>query len=128
MRRYGPAEVAAIVASYAGFYAAAALGAGLIVAGYASALAENIGFYGVMALVVWRAAPPGRRSAALGLLLVEFGPAELLDTLLIRPLTVSGAVALVGPGLGVLLGKLAGDALFYIIAIVSHEWLRNRQA
>jgi hypothetical protein len=126
LRRYGVAEIVAILASYAGWFGAAALGAGLIAAGYASALAENFGFYGAMALTAWRAAPPGGRRRALALLLVEFGPAELLDSLLIRPLAVSGAVALLGAGAGVLVGKLLGDALFYLIAIASHEWLRRR--
>ena len=126
LRRYGPAEIVAILASYAGWFGAAALGAGLIAAGYAAALAENLGFYGALALAVCRAAPPGGRRRALALLLVEFGPAELLDSLLVRPLAVSGAVALLGAGVGVLAGKLLGDALLYAIAIASHEWLRRR--
>jgi len=126
VRRYGPAEIVAILASYAGWFGAVALGAALIVAGYAAAWAENLGFYGAMALTAWRAAPAGARRRALALLLVEFGPAELLDSLLVRPLAVSGAVALLGAGAGVLAGKLLGDALFYLIAIASHEWLRRR--
>ena len=124
LHRYGPAEIAAVATSYAGFAAASALGAPLVGAAYAAAMTENIGFYGVMAVQAARAAPPGRRGRAVALLLVEFGPAELLDTFVLRPAAIGLTVWLLGPALGILAGKLLADIVFYALAIATHEHLR----
>ncbi len=125
--RYGPAEVAAVAASYGGFFLAGAAGASLVGAAYAAAMAENIGFYTVMAAGVALAAAPGRRWRAAALLLVEFGPAELLDTFVARPATTTFAIWLLGPAFGVLVGKLLADAAFYTLAIATHEYLRRKR-
>lgn len=126
LRRYGPAEVAAVGASYGGFLAASALGAPLVGAAYAAAMVENVGFYGVMAAQAAWTAAPGRRWRAVALLLVEFGPAELFDTFLIRPAAVGLTVWLFGPALGILAGKLLADVVFYALAIATHEHLRRK--
>ena len=127
LRRYGLAEAAAILGSYGGYFGAGLLGAGAIASAMAAAWCENIGFYSVMALRDAMAAPPGRRWRTAGLLLLEFGPAELLDSLLLRPAAVAASVALLGPGWGVLAGKLIADAAFYALVIMSHEHLRKRE-
>jgi len=60
------------------------------------------------------------------LLLVEFGPAELLDTFVIRPAAIGFTVWLLGPALGILAGKLLADVAFYALAIATHEHLRRK--
>ena len=51
------------------------------------------------------------------LLLAEFGPAELLDTLLIRPAALTlGVFLLPDPLWGLLAGKVFADIIFYAVA------------
>ena len=121
--RYAPAEAAAIAgatlsAIVFGWFAEAA------VVAYAATIGEAIAFYGVLYLrdgAGWRTARN---------LMWEFGPAEVLDLLLIRPLAMYAGARLLGNFVtGVLAGKVAADAVFYTIAIISYEtrkWLRRR--
>jgi ornithine decarboxylase len=96
-------------------------------------VAENVGFYGVIAGREWRRQRfHGRADAlrsAFGTLratILEFGPAELLDWL-VRPLSmyvgpfVTGHIAS-----GALLGKLMADVVFYAVAIVGYEIAQHR--
>ena len=126
LRRYGPAETAAIGANYGGFLAASLLGASLAGAAYSASMTENIGFYGVMAAQAAWAAEPEKRRRAVALLLVEFGPAELFDTFALRPAALGFAVWLLGPVLGIIVGKLIADIVFYTLAIATHEHLRRK--
>jgi hypothetical protein len=57
-------------------------------------------------------------------LLLEFGPAELFDSLLIRPLAMGVATRWLGRGAGVVVGKIAADVTFYLPVIASYEWQR----
>jgi hypothetical protein len=128
LRRYGPAEIAAIIGSYVGYLGVLAAGGGALLAAWLAAWTENIGFYSVMVGRTLRQAPAGQRLRGLAQLAAELGPAEALDSLLLRPIAVAGAVQFLGIGWGVLVGKLAADATFYLIAILSHERLRRRTA
>lgn len=128
LARYGPAEIAAIIASYAGYFGVLQLDGGPLIAAWVAAITENIGFYAIMVIRQLAAAPPGGKLAAMARLGAEFGPAELIDSALLRPLAVAGGVALFGPGWGILAGKLAADAGFYALAILMHEHLRSRDA
>jgi len=60
--------------------------------------------------------------------LLEFGPAEILDSLLLRPFFMYLFPLLVKNfALGILLGKIAGDITFYLLVILSYEmqkWLK----
>jgi hypothetical protein len=61
-------------------------------------------------------------------LLWEFGVAEVLDSFLVRPLCMYAAVRLTGTlALGIILGKLAADAVFYAIAITFYEIGKKRR-
>jgi hypothetical protein len=60
---------------------------------------------------------------------VEFGPAEALDTLALRPFAMYVGPLVVGNVmLGVLVGKLVADVTFYGFAIVGYEILVRRRA
>lgn len=86
-------------------------------------IGESIGFYSVLAITIYAeqsAVSPTWRSAVARtfmLLLAEFGPAELLDTLLIRPAALTlGVWLLPDPMWGLLAGKVVADVIFYAIA------------
>ena len=58
---------------------------------------------------------------------VEFGPAEIVDTVLIRPAAMFLASLATGNVIvGVLIGKVAADIVFYGLAITSYEVLVRR--
>lgn len=104
----------------------------LAVAAYASSLGETVGFYtGYLVVRYLRedvAGPPRRRIAViLAAAVVEFGPAEILDTLLIRPAAMFlGSWTTGNVIIGVLIGKVAADLIFYGLAITSYEMLVRR--
>ena len=118
-RRYGPSEIAGTIFALGSFHGVRALGHSEILAAYAGSMAENIGFYGVMLLRELRTQAP---RSVVTRMLVEFGPAEMLDTLLVRPLTMSLGARWLGDVLGSLLGKFLGDILFYVPVITIYEW------
>ncbi|HEU5486150.1 MAG TPA: type III PLP-dependent enzyme, partial [Microlunatus sp.] len=104
----------------------------LVVAAYASALGEGIGFYaGYLVTRYLRediAGPRRRRWAViLAAAVVEFGPAEILDTVLVRPAAMFiGAWTTGNVVAGVLIGKVVADLVFYGLAITSYEMLVRR--
>jgi hypothetical protein len=118
--RYAPAEMLAILTAYAGFHLVQMLTGSLGAAGYGAAIGENVGFYGMLLARDSLASKTGMVSVIRNLF-VEFGFAELLDSLIIRPLATIAAVILLGPLAGVIVGKLTADLVFYAIAITLYE-------
>ncbi|HEY6596098.1 MAG TPA: hypothetical protein VI011_18660, partial [Asanoa sp.] len=89
-------------------------------------IGETIAFHGFVVareLRVERASGAGRSAGrVLADLVVEFGPAEMLDSLAVRPLAMYvGPVVLGNLAVGVLAGKVAADLVFYAMAAVAHE-------
>ncbi len=119
LKRYGPAEIFAIAGVYAGFFLAEYFADITWVSAYAGAMGENVGFYG--AIIIHRL----RAKENLWHVLAEFGPAEILDSLVLRPLTLYIGAESLGPMIGLLVGKLAGDILFYIPVVATHELMRK---
>ncbi|MBH2006597.1 MAG: hypothetical protein I8H75_04570 [Myxococcaceae bacterium] len=119
LRRYGLAEIFAILGVYAGYFLSEHFADVHWIAAYAGAMGENVGFYGT--LVVQRV----RAKENLWHILTEFGPAEILDSLIIRPLSLFVGAEMMGPMVGLLVGKLAGDVVFYIPVVLTHEWMRK---
>jgi len=67
----------------------------------------------------------GRPGQVVRDMVVEFGPAEVLDTLLVRPAAMYLATRTLGTATaGVVTGKVAADAVFYTIAIIGYELRR----
>ena len=121
--RYLPAEIVGTAAMVlAGLTVTIWTDAPALIA-LAALVGESLGFYLVLAITIYAeqtAVAPGWRRAVgrTSLLLVaEFGAAELLDTLLIRPAALILGVWLVpDPMWGLLLGKVLADVIFYAIA------------
>ena len=132
VRRYGPAELLALIGALAGWLVADIATGNALAAAYAAAIGDNVAYYGLLATreVGARrhagATSPLRASvAACAALAIEFGPAEALDSLVVRPACVAVAVAALGPVAGVLAGKLVADLAFYVPVIATYE-LRKR--
>jgi hypothetical protein len=140
-RRYAPLEILSLLSALAGAGLAGLVTTSAVAIAYAGAWAENIGYYGYAFAreMRWigRAVPdvaemaaswPGRAAAAVKALLWEFGTAEVLDSLVVRPACMYAAIALIGNlAAGIVVGKLMADVVFYGIAIVFYEWGKKRR-
>lgn len=132
--RYFPAELTGTLFALAGAMLIHAQTGSFALAAIAGTLSENVGFYGHFLV------RDGVRNYALlsdmyGLrriltalattcrnLIVEFGVAEALDSLLLRPFFMFLIPQLI-PNFtaGIIVGKLCADAVFYSIAILGYE-------
>ena len=119
-RRYLPSEAAGVLAAtLCGLLALGATGEP-VWATTAAVAGEGFAYYGVIfgRELRWRLQGGASRSLRLVLvigrdLLLEFGPAELTDTLLVRPLMIYAGLRIVPVAwLGRALGKLAADFFF----------------
>jgi ornithine decarboxylase len=129
LARYAPAEAAGLGGALLAAGVADRLGAPVVTA-YAGAIGETLAFYLVIVTRDLR-----RRAARTSIprtlrdLAIEFAPAELLDTFLVRPAAMYVAPLLFGSvAVGIVVGKVAADVVFYSVAIVSSELLRRRRA
>ena len=131
VRRYLPNEIASSVAELGsatvvylstGSWAAAAVVATVF---------ASVGYYATAYVnaVRWSIAEHGFAQAnllALRSIAIEFGPAEVIDSLAIRPVTLYLGPVLTGsPVVGLILGKVAADVGFYGCTILSYEKFRN---
>lgn len=121
LKRYVPLEIAATACSLAGGLGAAALTDNGGVIAYVATWAENVGFYGC-ALIrrVWQRtrfrpislsipAMCGALLPSAKVLVTEFGPAEVLDSFVLRPACLYLLPKLTGHlALGLVLGKIPG--------------------
>ncbi len=135
LRRYLPAEIAGTITALGAAYAVKEMTGSYITAAIAGSIAESIGYYGVASLReiirYWEhhhhhATP--RRLLLTGVhtlrdMLIEFGPAEVIDSIFIRPfLFVLIPKLLAGHYLfALLVAKLLADVFFYGIAIIGYE-------
>jgi len=136
--RYLPAEVLGTVAALAAAWAVHAATGSLISAAVAGTLGESLGYYGCMAVRealvhdsrhrhhgrmkrLWLTGASTVRD-----LLIEFGPAELVDSFLVRPFFMFLMPSLLDSfTAGILLGKVAADVVFYSLAIGAYELRRQ---
>jgi hypothetical protein len=138
IKRYGPSELAAIALAFGGSWLMRTATGSAIAAAYGGSIGESLGFYGYLITreMIKDAYFAGARRAPYGApemlrtwrgLLLEFGPAELLDTGLLRPLAMGVCISLLGWGSGIVVGKLVADVAFYLPVIWMYE-RRQRKA
>ncbi|MDB5234138.1 MAG: hypothetical protein JWR44_1131 [Hymenobacter sp.] len=138
LRRYLPAELLSVVATL--------VAAGLVLrathsglrAALAATWAGNVAYFGYLLVQDVRLAYRLRRRRGqpytqrtfghnLRALAVEFGPAEVLDSLLIRPALMYYLPRWLGHfAAGIVLAKLLADVSFYVPAILSYELSKKR--
>ena len=137
VKRYGPSEVAGIAIALGISWLVQQSTGNVIAAAYGASVGEALGFYGSLVTreMIQEAYHAGARRAPYGVseiirtwrgLFLEFGPAELLDTGLLRPMAMAVCTRLLGWGLGIVAGKVLADVVFYLPVIWAYE--RRRQA
>jgi hypothetical protein len=131
--RYGWSEVLGTVAAVGAATSVHSVTGSNLAAAYVGTLAECIVFYGIIFLreTIRGAHLAGGRGATYGTpeilrvlhgMMLEFGVAEALDSLVFRPLLMGQGMRLLGPGVGSLVGKLAADVVFYGPVLSIYEW------
>ncbi|NWG21118.1 MAG: hypothetical protein HXY39_12450 [Chloroflexi bacterium] len=130
LRRYLPAEIASLATLLCCAWAVMELSHNAALTALAATWAESLAYYGSMIIRELRSRPrltPLTVLAVLRDIVLEFGLAELLDSMLIRPAALYLAISwLPHIGIAAIAGKLAADVIFYIPTIVSFELLRRR--
>lgn len=133
LRRYGPSELLGTLGAVGIAGMVKRFTGSTIAAAYAGTLAEVVLFYGVMFLRetikgAHEAGSMGRPYGNSDLfrvmhgMVLEFGVAEAVDSLLLRPLLMGLGITYLGTTLGALAGKLAADAAFYGPVLTIYEW------
>lgn len=132
--RYGWAEVASIATSYLGYFSTVHVTQSTIAGAFGAAIGENVGYY---SCIIWRELASRRRmgetftpkmlAKTAWALLLEFGVAELLDSFVVRPSASYLAVDMFGTHAGIIIGKLAADAVFYVLVITIYTRLKARK-
>jgi hypothetical protein len=140
LRRYLPAEIAgtisallvAFLAKYGGYHA--------IIIAFAGSLGEAIGFYStvfIKQILITRKEVHVSKKKHLGFqnylliiatILLEFGPAGLIDDFIIRPFFMYWFPILLNNfTVGIIAGKIAGDVCFYFLVIMSYELIKKKK-
>jgi hypothetical protein len=138
LRRYAPNEIAGWVGQLGAAAATYSLTGSYATAVIAATIGASAGYYAAAYVtgVRWsyRAQSgrswPMRALAANGLaarsVAVEFGPAEAIDSIAIRPVALYlGPVVVGSTAAGFVLGSVVADIAFYVMAIFSYERFTN---
>ncbi|MEO7085234.1 MAG: hypothetical protein ABI442_00345 [Gemmatimonadaceae bacterium] len=139
LSRYGLAECVGITCALAGSFLVRRLTGSAVAAAYGGAWGETIGYSSVIiardvASTAHSSRTRGRRlrvGDGIGVvkgLVIEFGPAGLLDTFVVRPFAMGVGQRFLGPVRGLIAGKLAADIVFYIPVIYTYERRKRSSA
>ena len=136
LRRYGVAEIVGTTAAITCSLLVRALTSNEVAAAYGGALGENLGYYGV--IIAREIATDARTATASGKrygivagirtarnLAFEFGIAELADSAVLRPLAMGLGARYFGSEIGIVVGKLAADIVFYVPVLGAYELRRH---
>jgi hypothetical protein len=134
VRRYLPCEIAGTVGELGGAAIAYAATGSLAAAAITATIGASAGYYSAAYVSALRWTYRGNdhrrwpsrllvaNLLALRSVAIEFGPAELVDSVAIRPLAFYVGPLIFGNMIaGWLFGKLVSDLAFYAFAIVSYE-------
>lgn len=132
-RRYLPAECAGSVCAVIGGIATSHAVGLPVFAALGGTVGETFGYYAMMLVTElrWGGTPIGQATLrgvppAIRNLLLEFGGAECLDSLFIRPAAMYALTLWSGDlVVGLLLGKIVADLAFYVPVVIAYE-LRRR--
>src|SRR4051794_11173872 len=133
LKRFLPAELTGTIAAVAASYITHYCTNNAIAAAYAGSIAETLGFY--LTICTGEVLSKQRKLKAINKrlsfadfmhivknILFDFGVAEILDSLLLRPFFMYIFPRwLNNYTIGILAGKLASDICFYIPVILSYE-------
>ena len=132
-KRYLPAEIVGTLTAIGAASIAHIFSHNPVFIAYIATLGEAIGFFSTIFIQQFLTFSKKRKienkqfslsdiSKIISHVLLEFGPAEILDSLVLRPFFMYLFPSLVKNfTLGILLGKIAGDITFYLLVILSYE-------
>jgi len=133
IKRYGPSEIIGTVTAIGGAAIAFFLTSNSVVTAYAGTICENIGFYITFIIIDVSKSIAHHKNTALKYgartflkdirnLILEFGPAEFLDTLIIRPALMFIFPIIIGNlAIGIFIGKITADIAFYLPTVIAYE-------
>ena len=131
LKRYFAAEIIGTITAVGFASIAHVFYTNYILIAYIGSLGEVIGFYStifIQQLIIAHKSKKNKHFSLADLyrittrIILEFGPAELIDGLLLRPLFMYlFPLLLKNFTIGILLGKIAGDITFYLLVILSYE-------
>jgi hypothetical protein len=136
--RYGPAEILSLLATVGAAAITAQTGGSNLAIALAATWAGNVAYFGLLlGQDSWRTRQLlqqerrvytwGTFARNMRALVVEFGAAEALDSLLIRPTLMYWLPRwLHSVPQGVLVAKFAADVTFYVPAIISYELSKEK--
>lgn len=132
-RRYLPAEIVCTITAMAVSYLTFFLTGNYLATAYAGALSEGISYY---SYIIINDINQSRKKAAskrqrytlkhfarnIRNLIVEFGFSEFMDTAFVRPFLMYILPVMLGNvAIGIFLGKIAADIIFYVPTIIAYE-------
>ena len=132
-RRYLPGEIIGTISALVGAYWALLSNGNLLFVAFAGSIGEAIGFYTTIFVqnfyFVFRKCKLEKRRFGLADLrtiaidvALEFGPAGVIDDLIIRPIFMyTFPLILNNFFYGILVGKFLGDLSFYLLVVLSYE-------
>lgn len=106
---------------------------------YLITVAEYFAFYGVMVYRSYKALSATKKlknqtvsfkeiAILIRNLLLEFGYPAVLDFFFIRPFCMYWMPILTGNYfIGIILGKITADSVFYFLSIVNYEWIKKKE-
>ena len=137
-RRYLPCEIAGTAGELGGAGLAYAMTGSITGAAIVATIGASAGYYAAAYGAAVRATYANRRhlpwmarvitanALALRSVAIEFGPAEVIDSLLIRPFAYTlGPLLFGGMVAGWIFAKVVADIGFYVLAIFSYERFRG---
>ena len=138
LRRYLPLEIAGWVGQFGSAGLAYLSTGSLAAAAVAATVGSSVGYYlpAYVTAVRWAADTQSHRPwpartalshlLAVRSLTIEFGPAEVIDSLLVRPALIYAApLMLNNVVIGWIVGGFVADVTFYVFAIGSYERFKN---
>lgn len=129
LARYLPSEILAVIGALLGGLVADALFHNGITTAIGAMAVENTCYFGSLTYRELKRQKQKHKKNTLKViirtarnLILEFGPAEYIDATLVRPFAQYFFPKLLGNiALGLIVGKFAADAIFYVPTIISYE-------
>jgi hypothetical protein len=134
LRRYLPCEIAGTTCEMGGAAITYGITGSVAAAAVVATVGASVGYYAAAYVAAVRTAYRAQLSSsrgsravtangrALRSIAIEFGPAEVIDSLIIRPLAFYfGPILFGGMVAGWIFAKLVADVGFYVLAIFSYE-------
>ena len=139
LKRYLPSEIVGTITAVSAASIAHLFFENLIFVAYIAALAEAIGFYSTVLIQHIIIATKKNRAVnklfsffdfakIVGTILLEFGPAGIIDGWVLRPFFMYiFPLLLKNFTLGILVGKIVGDITFYFLVILGYEIKKSKK-